>query len=152
MRSAPSELTHQPKIYGFDTGFVAWSHGWGELHAAERGLLWEHLVLESLQGLGLPREIQFWRDKQKHEVDFVLSRGRDVVDAFECKWSADAFDPRGLLAMRALHPHGRNYLVVPIAGEPYDRAWGDLTVRVVHAAHLRATGNGVRATVSVFNP
>ena len=40
------ELTHQPKIHGFDTGFVAWAHGWRELHAQDRGALWEQVVLE----------------------------------------------------------------------------------------------------------
>jgi hypothetical protein len=40
--------------------------------------------------------------------------------------------------MRALHPTGRNYLVVPIVGAPYERSWGNVTLRVVNATHLRA--------------
>lgn len=131
-----AELTHQPKIYGFDTGFTAWSHGWNELHAAERGLLWEHLVLDTLRSMP-GTAIHYWRDKRQREVDFVVPRGRGACDAFECKWSADAFDPTGLRALRALYPEGRNFLVAPIAGPPHERVVGGLTVRVVHASHLR---------------
>ncbi len=137
-RGGNAELTHQPKVYGFDTGFVAWSHGWSELHASERGLLWEHLVLDTLRSVSPDVPVQFWRDKQQREVDFVVPRGRGACDAFECKWTADAFDPAGLRAMRALHPMGRNYLVAPIVGEPYEWSWGNVTLRVVNATHLRA--------------
>ena len=131
------ELTHQPKIYGFDTGFVAWAHGWRELHAQDRGALWEQVVLETLLSCADDRKIQFWRDKQKREVDFVISTGRGACDAFECKWDAGKFDPANLLALRASHPKGRNFLVAPIAGEPRGRRYGGLAVTVVHPSHLR---------------
>jgi predicted AAA+ superfamily ATPase len=135
-----SELTHQPKIYAFDTGFVAWAHGWADLRPSERGLLWEHLVLDTLAVRG--DRVHFWRDNRQNEVDFVVARGRGACDAFECKWSPEAFDPRGLRALRTLHPDGRNYLVCPIAGQPYDRAWGELVVRVVSAVQLPAEVGG----------
>ena len=38
------EILHQPKAYGFDTGFVGWVRGWESLHEQEYGLLWEHVV------------------------------------------------------------------------------------------------------------
>ena len=132
------ELTHQPKIYGFDTGFVAWVHGWNELHGPERGLLWEHLVLETLMSLPGEPQIQFWRDKQQHEIDFVLPAGRHTAHALECKWSADAFDPTGLRAFRASYPEGRNLLVAPISGSSHPRRFGDLIVEVVHVNELRS--------------
>lgn len=135
------ELYHQPKVYAFDTGFVAWAHGWTELHVAERGFLWEHVVLDTLATLPGAR-VQFWRDKQQREIDFVVPTGRSSVHAFECKWSVDAFDPKALRAFRAAHPHGRNFLVAPIVGAPYDRTWGDLKIRVLHASALRAEWAG----------
>ncbi len=55
----------------------------------------------------LPK-IHFWRDKQQREVDFVVPRSRDVVDAIECKWKPEAFETRGLKAFREQHPKGRN--------------------------------------------
>jgi hypothetical protein len=68
----------------------------------------------------------------------VVPVGRDGCDAFECKWNPSSFDPRGLTAMRALHRRGRNYLVAPIVGASYDRQFGDLTVRILHPAQMRA--------------
>ncbi|MGH7329052.1 MAG: ATP-binding protein, partial [Polyangiaceae bacterium] len=132
------ELTHQPKAYGFDTGFVAWAHGWNELHAEDRGNLWEHVVLETLMSLPGDRRIHYWRDKQQREVDFVIPTGRGACDAYECKWNARAFDPRGLKALRASHPRGRNFLVAPIAGEPQKREIGGMNVTVMHPAQMRA--------------
>lgn len=130
------ELTHQPKIYGFDTGFVAWANGWTELHATDRGPLWEQLVLETLLSAGERRRVHYWRDKQQREVDFVVPAGRDRYDVYECKWSADAFSPRGMLAFRAIYPRGRNFLVAPIAGGPADRRFGGIDVRVVRPVDL----------------
>jgi hypothetical protein len=67
-------------------------------------------------------ERPFWRDKQQREVDFVVPRGRDAVDAIECKWKPDVFDTRGLGAFRALYPKGRNDVVGPLSGPSYQRS------------------------------
>ncbi len=114
-RGGASELTHQPKIYGFDTGFVSWSRGWNELHAADYGQLWEHLVLETLLARSERegRPVHFWRDKQRREVDFVVPGRRGEIHAIECKSSASALDGKALSAFRTLHPRGRNVVVVP---------------------------------------
>jgi len=114
------ELLAQPKVYGFDTGFVCQARGWDRLRAEDCGLLWEHLVLESLVAAGIAR-LHFWRDKQQREVDFVVPRGRDHVDAIECKWQASAWEMRGLAAFRASYPKGNNYVVCPLHGPPYER-------------------------------
>jgi predicted AAA+ superfamily ATPase len=55
------EILAQPKVYGFDTGFVAYARGWDELRPDDFGLLWEHLVLDTLRSLPLP-QFHFWRD------------------------------------------------------------------------------------------
>jgi uncharacterized protein len=131
------ELTHQPKVFGFDTGFVAWSRGWNELRAGDSGQLWEHVVLETLQASVVPRgiSVHFWRDKRQREVDFVIPAGRNAVHAIECKWSTAGFETRGLTAFRAEHPRGRNFLVVP--GESTrDRKFGDLVATITSAEDL----------------
>ncbi|MDD4873075.1 MAG: DUF4143 domain-containing protein [Kiritimatiellae bacterium] len=43
------EITHQPKAYAFDTGFVTFVKGWDTIREDDRGLLWEHLVLDMLR-------------------------------------------------------------------------------------------------------
>lgn len=131
------ELLHQPKGYGFDTGFVAHARGWGELRTEDCGLLWEHLVLDTLLGSIPSAGVHFWRDKQGREVDFVVPRGRDGCDAIECKWRAAAFDPAALLTFRSLHPKGRNFVVAPDARESHDRRVAGLDVRVTTPSELR---------------
>jgi hypothetical protein len=70
-------------------------------------------------------------------VDFVFPRGRETVDAVECKWKPDAFDLRGLAAFRALHPKGKNYLVSPLPGPGYERAVAGHKLIFVTPAELR---------------
>jgi predicted AAA+ superfamily ATPase len=129
------ELLHQPKIYGFDTGFVAHCRGWGELREDDCGQLWEHLVLESLQAWADPTRLHYWRDKAGREVDFVIPR-RSGCDAIECKWGVAAFDPKGLAALRALHPVGRNFVVVPHV-RTHSRRFGALEVTFVSIEALQ---------------
>jgi hypothetical protein len=130
------EIVAQPKAFGFDTGLVCHARGWNQLRTEDCGLLWEHLVLDTLIAAGLPK-IHFWRDKQQREVDFVVPRGRDAVDAIECKWQADAFELRGLAAFRAQYPQGGNYVVCPLPGRGYERVVEGHTLAFVTPGELR---------------
>jgi predicted AAA+ superfamily ATPase len=76
--------------------------------------LWEHLVLEKLLADAGEVPVLYWRDKQHHEVDFVLPRCRGEVDAIECKWEADGFEPKNLCVFRARHPVGKTPSSVPM--------------------------------------
>lgn len=114
------EIVAQPKLFGFDTGLVCHARGWDKLRTEDCGVLWEHLVLDTLIAAGVSK-IHFWRDKQQREVDFVVPRGRDAVDAIECKWKPDAFETRGLAAFRALYPKGKNFVVCPLPGPGFER-------------------------------
>jgi predicted AAA+ superfamily ATPase len=129
---AAAELSHQPRVYMFDTGFVAYFRGWDALRPEDRGSLLEHLVLTEIQAR-FPRQAAFyWRDKQKHEVDFVLKPGRTrQVVAIECKAAASAFDPAGLAAFRRRHAAGVNLLVCLEAPVATTRRIGGLDVEIV---------------------
>jgi len=130
------EILGQPKVFGFDTGLVCHARGWDHLRTDDCGVLWEHLVLETLVAAGLPR-IHFWRDKQHREVDFVVPRGRDAVDATECKWNADAFELRGLAAFRAIYPKGNNYVVCPLSGPAYEQVRNGHKITFLSPSELR---------------
>jgi predicted AAA+ superfamily ATPase len=132
------EITRQPRLYAFDTGFVSFARGWDPLRPEDRGVLWEHLVLEHLQAHFPDVSIGYWRDKAGREVDFVLPRGRDAVDAIECKWDPSAFDPSALKLFRALYPGGRNYLVTPSADQTYRRRYGNVDVTVCTPTDLNS--------------
>lgn len=106
-----TELVSAPKVYAFDTGFVCYAHGWRDLRPDDLGLLWEHLVLNEIQASLQTQQVHYWRDKNKHEIDFIIRRHGGDQDAIECKWSAGEFDPRNLLAFRRQYPQGRNWVV-----------------------------------------
>lgn len=138
------EILQQPKAYAFDTGFVAYARGWTELRTDECGLLWEHLVLDTLASLATPRRVHFWRDKQQREVDFVLPGPRGSCDALECKWSPASLDPKGLLAFRANYPRGRNFVVTPT---------GDASIRRIAGLEVAFTSpTGLRDVLEQTRP
>ena len=124
------EIVKMPKVFAFDTGFVSFSRGWDPLRPEDHGLLWEHLVLEFLQARAHDRRIQYWRDASGREVDFVIPRGRDEVDAIECKWDPAEFDATALRLFRTYYPRGGNYVLSPISGPGYPKRAGGLEVFV----------------------
>jgi hypothetical protein len=130
------EIVAQPKVFGFDTGMVCYSRGWDQLRTEDCGVLWEHLVLDTLIAAGLPK-IHFWRDKQQREVDFVVPRERDTVDAIECKWNPQAFESRGLAAFREQYPKGNNFVVSPLTSPSYERVQDGLNISFVSPGELR---------------
>lgn len=123
------EITSAPRVYGFDTGSVAWSRGWTELRQEDLGLLWEHFVLNEIMAARQTREIHYWRDKRGHEVDFVLAPKRGGPVAVECKWSAAAFDPAGFKAFRHHYPEGENVVLAQDVSRPVLRRYGEMEVR-----------------------
>jgi hypothetical protein len=58
-----------------------------------------------------PGSVLLWRDKRGHEVDFVLAARRKKPVALECKWSANHFDLKSLIAFRHQHPEGDNLVI-----------------------------------------
>ena len=54
------EIVARPKCYGFDTGFVAFERGWTSLRPEDRGILWEHLVLDTLRFLFSDGRLFYW--------------------------------------------------------------------------------------------
>ena len=84
--SNPSrEIVAAPKVYGFDTGFVCYYRQWDRLRREDRGILWEHLVLDELMARLQVRNVRYWRDKNGYEIDFVLAGRRSAPVAIECK-------------------------------------------------------------------
>jgi predicted AAA+ superfamily ATPase len=134
-----TEIVSAPKVYGFDTGFVCHHRGWDVLRPDDLGDLWEHFVLNEIQGRLQRRTVGYWRNKRGAEVDFVLPRRGDRGPiAVECKWKADTFDPRAIEAFRRLHPGGPNYVVAPDVDVSYTRSWDGLDVKYVSLEQLIA--------------
>lgn len=129
------ELVKRPKAYGFDTGFVTFFRGWQEIRSEDRGLLWEHLILDALRASVSNDRLFYWRDKSGREVDFVVREGHQT-HAIECKISPDRLSLEPFAVFRQAYTGGRNYVVCPGIDEAYSRRIGGLTVRVVGCRHL----------------
>ena len=116
-----SEIVAAPKVYTFDTGFVCHYRRWDDLRPEDLGLLWEHMILNEMQSQCPDLDVRYWRDKQKHEIDFILApRGRDPL-AIECKWSSKNFDPGNLKIFRTRYPKGDNWIVCQNVERSFDK-------------------------------
>lgn len=105
------EIVSMPKVYGFDTGFVCHAKGWNTLRPEDKGILWEHLVLDELMFQAGERSLYYWRDKQKHEIDMVLKRRGKPPIAIECKWKLSQFDSSVYESFRELYPDAECWVI-----------------------------------------
>jgi predicted AAA+ superfamily ATPase len=122
------EIVSAPKVYGFDTGFVCAYRGWTSLRDKDLGELWEHFVLNEIHAAVQGRAVGYWRDKQKHEIDFIWSPPGRPPLTIECKWTAGAYDASNLRSFRGLHPDGDNVVVAHDVSRPYKRTFRGLAV------------------------
>ena len=133
-----TEIVAAPKVYGFDTGFVCYHRGWSQLRQEDLGTLWEHFVLNEMIARIQSRDIRYWRNKNGHEVDFVLVPKRETPLAIECKWAASRFSPRSLLAFRRQYPNGENFVVAHDIDRPFTGAYNGIHVKFVNLDTLIA--------------
>ncbi|MCP5064877.1 MAG: ATP-binding protein [Ignavibacteriae bacterium] len=113
------EIVQRPKCYAFDTGFVTFVKGWTNIREEDRGLLWEHLTLDTLRSIESESNLFYWRDKSGREIDFVIKRSENKVDTIECKINPDNFSTKSLSAFRTLYPNGNNYCISPFINDTY---------------------------------
>ena len=134
-----SEIISAPKVYSFDTGFMCYYRGWDKIRKDDLGVLWEHFVLNEMLAQTQSRKIFYWRDKQKHEIDFVLSRNKLEPVAIECKWSAHDFDPSNLKIFRRNYPNGSNFVVCSDVNKAYSKRYDNILVKFVSLKDLIKT-------------
>ncbi len=128
----PTEIISAPKVYGFDTGFVCHCRGWINLRKEDLGQLWEHIVLNEMKGQLQDLKIGYWRNKQQHEIDFIVQkRGHSHPIAIECKWNSTKFDPGNLMVFRKHYPKGQNYVVAMDIDNDYQRDYQEHSVSFV---------------------
>jgi predicted AAA+ superfamily ATPase len=120
------EIVKRPKVYAFDTGFVTHIKGWNELRETDLGLLWEHLVLDTLRvKFG---KVYYWLDKQKNEIDFVVSEQENNIHTIECKINPDKYSIKAVEKFRSYYPNGKNYCLSPHIKTPYNLNIGNIEV------------------------
>jgi predicted AAA+ superfamily ATPase len=142
-----TEIVKAPKVYGFDTGFVCYAKGWRDLRNQDLGLLWEHCVLNEINGKLQTRVINYWRDKKGREVDFVIyNRSTHSYTAIECKFNTLNRSSIGeigenIKAFRQYYPEGENFVVTSNADKPFIRKYADITLTFVNTTDLIAKIN-----------
>jgi uncharacterized protein len=125
----PNEIIAAPKVYGFDTGFICHTKGWTSLRPQDLGILWEHLVLNEIQGQLQTKSIYYWRDKQGHEIDFIYLKTHDKKPVvIECKWSSREFEPNNLQIFRNQYPDGKNFVVAADIKTAFTKKYKNLQV------------------------
>lgn len=109
--SRPSAgIVSSPKVYMFDTGFVCYYRGLQALKPKDMGLFCEHYVLNELQSRLQSRRICYWRDKQGHEIDFVIEKRGMPPVAIEAKWRCRDFDSSGMKVFARSYPGAPAYV------------------------------------------
>ena len=86
--------------------------------------------MKLVAGMYPSRTIHYWRDKSQREIDFVIDRGRNIVDAVEAKINPDAFSVDSLRVFREIYPKGTNYVVCPFVEKAYTIRKAGLSVRI----------------------
>ena len=130
------EIIHRPKCFGFDTGFITFINGWDRIREDDRGLLWEHLVLDTLRAHIDDTALYYWRDKSGREIDFIIKATGQRVHAIECKIHPDQFDPKSLDVFRAQYPEGENYVISPFIKTPFKKSYRNLKITYCSAKEL----------------
>ena len=111
------EIVKRPKVYGFDTGFVTLIKGSNKIRESDRGLLWEHLVLDMLRvSYG---SVYYLTDKEQNEIDFIVKGKGDEFHTMECKINPDRYSDRAIKKFRTYYPEGKNYCFSPQVKKPY---------------------------------
>ena len=96
--NANKRLSKTPKLYFFDTGLACYLSGWETAKQVERGAMSGHLfetfvvseIFKSYMNAGKDlRNVFFYRDSKKREIDIVLKNGRKLHPV-EIKTSGNA--------------------------------------------------------------
>ena len=137
----PTEIVSAPKVYGFDTGFICHAKGWHELKNEDAGLLWENCVLNEIHGRLQTHAINYWRDRNNHEIDFVVhQKSQKTVTAIECKLSSLRTDVESIVqniaALRRYYPDGENLVVASDVDASFTRQHDGIKLTFVSAQGL----------------
>ncbi len=137
------EIVKAPKIYGFDTGFIAYFRGWEKLRTDDYGIMWKHFVLNEIIANLQMKRIYYWRDKDGHEIDFVLYRNSQKPITIEVKWNANSYDAKNLTIFRKRYPEGENYLITHDTTHLYEKIYKGLKVKIAGIEEIEKITNKI---------
>jgi len=121
LKSQRKRMSHQPKFYFFDNGVTRALLGTLQdpPNPFEQGRLFEQWVLQEIIRLNdyyqKDWKLSFWRTRHGAEVDILVSRGRNILCAIECKLSTQPSlsDLSGLRSFHEKHPDVPCFIAAP---------------------------------------
>lgn len=134
-RSA-SEIISAPKVYAMDTGFVCAFSQINSLRQQDKGFLWEHVVLNEIFSLTQTRKINYWRDKQGHEVDFIYLASGGRKFAIECKWKSSEFSADNFKIFARRYPDFKFFVVSNDISIVHKKQYAGIEVTFLHLKDL----------------
>ena len=115
-KNLPRAIQKPPKVYFFDNGDVIGDEGSRFENLVATHLLKRNHFLEDRTGFRY--ELRYVRDKEKHEVDFVILKEGAVEELIEAKWS-DAKPHSSLLYYASRLEPARATQIVAQLKEPF---------------------------------
>ena len=115
-RTGRDIINSAPKFYLFDVGVAGYlaNRVLLDCKGAEFGKAFEHFILMELMAFRAYRErdfeIQYWRTKTGHEVDFVLDKGKIAIE-IKGSVSVSNMELKGLRAFQVDHKPQKSILV-----------------------------------------
>ena len=131
-----NEIISAPKVYSFDTGFIRAFKGIREFRLEDMGFFWEHLVLNEIFSVIQSKNIYYWRDKQGHEIDFILPNFNGLKIAIECKWKEDEFEPKNFKIFSKHYPDFRKVVVSSDVNIPHKKTFSSIEIEFFNINHL----------------
>jgi len=122
LKSQRKRMSHQPKFYFFDNGVTRAILGTlqDEPGLKEQGRLFEQWILQEIirhnEYYQKDWKLCFWRTRHGAEVDILISRGRKILYAIECKLSQNpsSSDLSGLKSFHESYPNVPCFIVAPV--------------------------------------
>ncbi len=122
LRSPRKRMSHQPKFYFFDNGVTRALLGTlkDPPTLPEQGRLFEQWIIQEVIRYNdyyqKDWKLFFWRTSSGTEVDLLISRGRRLLYAIECKVSdtISTSDLSGLRSFHQVHPDIPCFIVAPV--------------------------------------
>lgn len=102
-------ILKEPKVYFYDTGLVLGDQG-ARFENATASMLLAHLQFQQ-DAHGKAVSLHFIRNKEKKEIDFVLTENNEITHLIEAKHQ-DARIPRYLAQLSQQFPKARSLLLV----------------------------------------
>ena len=115
-------MSQQPKFYFFDNGVTRALLGTLQdpPNQLEQGRLFEQWILQEINRFNEYHQkdwkLSFWRTRHGAEVDILISRGRNLLYAIECKFKRQlsSIDLSGLRAFHENHINVPCFIVAPV--------------------------------------